>query len=78
MYCHDLEVMSSNPSLVELGVLSTSVLSRTWSKDIIMYYYTDRKDTKDQLALLAMCTRIGKLLLVSIIGHNMISIRYSQ
>ena len=29
MYCHDLEVMSSNPSQVELGVRSTSVLSRT-------------------------------------------------
>ena len=25
MYCHDLEVMSSNPSRVELGVHSTSV-----------------------------------------------------
>ena len=24
MYCHDLEVMSSNPSRVELGVHSTS------------------------------------------------------
>ena len=29
MYCHDLEVMSSNPGRVELGVLGTSVLSRT-------------------------------------------------
>ena len=28
-YCHDLEVMSSNPSRVELGVHSTSVLSHT-------------------------------------------------
>ena len=35
MYCRDLEVMSSNPSWVELGVCSTSVLSRTWTKDII-------------------------------------------
>ena len=26
---HDLEVMSSNPGRVELGVLDTSVLSRT-------------------------------------------------
>ena len=34
MYCHDLEVMSSNPGRVELGVRSTSVLSRTWSKII--------------------------------------------
>ena len=32
-YCHDLEVMSSNPSRVERGVRSTSVLSRTWSKN---------------------------------------------
>ena len=29
MCCHDLEVMSSNPSQVELGVRSTSVLSNT-------------------------------------------------
>ena len=29
MYCHDLEVMSSNPGLVELGVCGTSVLSCT-------------------------------------------------
>ena len=27
--CHDLEVMSSNPGWVELGVRSTSVPSRT-------------------------------------------------
>ena len=29
MYTHDLEVMSSNPGWVELGVRSTSVLSCT-------------------------------------------------
>ena len=34
MYCHDLEIMSSNPGGVELGVLGTSVLSRTWTKYI--------------------------------------------
>ena len=34
MCCHDLEVMSSNPSWVELGARSTSVLSRTWSKNV--------------------------------------------
>ena len=28
MHCHDLEVMRSNPGQVELGVRSTSVLSR--------------------------------------------------
>ena len=33
MYCHDLEVMSSNPDQGELGVRSTSVLSRTWTKN---------------------------------------------
>ena len=33
MYCHDLEVMSSNPSQVELGVCRTSVLSRTLIKN---------------------------------------------
>ena len=36
MYCHDLEVMSSNPGQVKLGVRSTSVLSRTWSKNIFL------------------------------------------
>ena len=34
MCCHDLEVMNSNPGRAELGVLSTSVLSRTWTKNI--------------------------------------------
>ena len=34
MYCHDLQVMSSNPGWVELGVRSTSVLSRTWTINI--------------------------------------------
>ena len=29
MYCHDLEIMSSNPGRVELGVPSTSAQSRT-------------------------------------------------
>ena len=40
MYCHDLEVMSVNPSRgqVELGVHSTSVLSRTWTKNINLYF----------------------------------------
>ena len=32
MYCHDLKVMGSNPSLVELRVRSTSVLNCTWTK----------------------------------------------
>ena len=32
MYCHDLKIMTSSPGLVKLGVRSTSVLSRTWSK----------------------------------------------
>ena len=35
MYCHDLEVMSSNPGRVELGVLGTSALSHTLTKNII-------------------------------------------
>ena len=34
MYCHDLEVMISNPSWIELGVLGSSVLSCTWTKTI--------------------------------------------
>ena len=32
MYCHDLEVMSSNPGQVEIRVPDISVLSRTWTK----------------------------------------------
>ena len=36
MHCHDLKVMSLNPGRVELGVLSTSVLSRTWTKNICL------------------------------------------
>ena len=35
-YCHDLEVMSSNPNWVEPWVHSTSVLSRTWTPKIGM------------------------------------------
>ena len=37
MYCHDLEVMSSNPGRVELGVHSTSALSHTWNSKYILY-----------------------------------------
>ena len=36
MYCHDLEVMSSNPTQVELGVRSTAALSGTWTKNILI------------------------------------------
>ena len=36
MYRYDLGVMSSNPTRVELGLLSTSVLSRTWAKHNII------------------------------------------
>ena len=32
MYCHDVGVMSSNSSRVELRMSNTSVLSRTWLK----------------------------------------------
>ena len=32
VYCHDLAVVSSNPGRVELGVRSTFVPSRTWTK----------------------------------------------
>ena len=37
MYCHDLEVVSLNPSWVELGGCSTSVLSRTWTEHAILF-----------------------------------------
>ena len=47
MYCHDLEVMSSNPSRVELWVLGPSVpiASRTWSINTISqcYYFLPQK-----------------------------------
>ena len=33
MYCHNLEVMSLNSSRVELGMRSTSALSRNWTKN---------------------------------------------
>ena len=38
MYCHDLEVMTSNPGLVELWMHSTSILSRTSAKVYIYIY----------------------------------------
>ena len=37
MYCHDLEVVSSDPIWIELGVRSTSIQSRAWSKNIYIY-----------------------------------------
>ena len=37
MCSHDLEVMSSNPGQVELGVHSTSVLSSTGTKYIFLH-----------------------------------------
>ena len=39
-FCHDLEVMSWNPSRVELGVLGTSVQSCTWIKITILTFIT--------------------------------------
>ena len=36
-YGHDLEVVSLNPSWIELGVRSTSVPSRTWTKNILFF-----------------------------------------
>ena len=35
IYCHHLEVMSSNPGWVELGLRSTSVLSHAWCNNIL-------------------------------------------
>ena len=40
MYCHGLEIMSSNPGRVKLGVQSTSVLSSTWSKNKLQLYFS--------------------------------------
>ena len=39
MYCHDLEAISLNLGRVELGVHNTSVLSRTWTKNIIYSHF---------------------------------------
>ena len=41
MYCNDLEVMSSNPSQVKLGVCSVSVLRCTWSKNSFFHWKKD-------------------------------------
>ena len=43
MYSHDLEVMISDPSRVDFGMRSTSVLSRrpTWTKNINSYNYME-------------------------------------
>ena len=41
MYCHDLEVMSSSPSRSEIEVRSTSVLSHTWTINMILLDLND-------------------------------------
>ena len=46
MYCHDLEVMSSNPDWVKLGVYCTSVQSRTWTKNI--NWWSSKKQNNEQ------------------------------
>ena len=43
MYCHDLKVMSSSPSRVELGVRGTSVLSRCVLEPKILLYHIPHK-----------------------------------
>ena len=43
MYCHDLEVKSSNPVRVELEVRRTFVLSRAWTKNIYLKLQTRQK-----------------------------------
>ena len=43
MFRHDLEVISLNPIRIELGVPSTSVLSRTWIKNMYKYQHKDLK-----------------------------------
>ena len=40
LYCHDMEVMSSSPSWVELGVYSTSVPSCIWTKHFFFVIQT--------------------------------------
>ena len=49
VYCHDLEVMSSNPSLVKLWVRSTSVLSLTWTKNKEQTRYKHWEDEWDKM-----------------------------
>ena len=36
VYCHDLEVVSLNPGRVKLGVHSTSLLSCTWARNVVI------------------------------------------
>ena len=43
VYCHDLEVVSSNPGRVEPGVRSTSVPSRTWTQQIYLFIKNSNK-----------------------------------
>ena len=58
MYCNDLEVMSSNPGQVKLGVRSTSALSRTWTKTfyrgIISSYYLFKNCVLDDASIVCM------------------------
>ena len=55
MCCHDLEVVSSNPSRVELGVHITSVLSRTWTKTILSFSLADQRSWAELTAFLILC-----------------------
>ena len=49
MCCHDLEVMSSNPGWIELGMLSTSVLSRTLTQNIFIMQRSEGCEFKSHL-----------------------------
>ena len=73
-YCHNLEVMSSNPSWVELGVLGISVLSRTWTKNILFLNPkykndgTNRQNTLIQIINAPNQSAIG--LFISCVWYN--------
>ena len=69
IYCHGLEVMSSNPGWVELGVLGTSVLSRTWSKNIRMMLLVEVVPVT-WLVLVLLIQFIFAELLVAIVASN--------
>ena len=63
MYRHDLEVMSLSPGQVELRLRSTSVLSCTWTINILSHYFQQ---------LLILCVVILTPVVIDIRLHNVL------
>ena len=77
MYCHDLEVMSSNPSWVKLRVLGTSVLSRTWIKNIqvhIIYHLSNKNQQWNKKCSYIIISDVHNLYKVVLLNMLMYSI----